>query len=548
MRFASRLAISSALMLGTTPVFAADLDATSRIDAVSVYPDGATVTRTIDFDAPAGESTLLASDLPTGLDPASLRVDTSEAAGIAIAGIDSTIATTNTPQPDASLAKALVDLQDKRNGVAASLSALQTKQSLIERYASTSSLGPGKDGPDAAALRASWNAVGDDLAQVNEAIRQHNVELRGLDEQITTLQAKNNGRPAGQQHTQLHIAFSTDQPAKGKLHISYLIGNAGWTPLYDARLDATKGSLEIVRRARIAQSTGEDWQDVALTISTAHASTGAAVPKLASSIINFLPEVAYDAAAPSATASKQSLNRAEAPPPPMVAAAPAPLEKPAPGHEIEAKTDLGGFQSVWVLPSRTTILSGPATKSLRLASFTQSPEIVARAAPALQQAAYLEAKFDHSDDTPLYPGRVSVYRDGLYVGQAEMPLATKGEPVRLGFGVDDRIKVDRVVTRKLDADSGVFHPTSSERRDYKISLRNGRPTPIKVSVEEAMPVSENKDITVEPSPKMTPPTTKDADNRRGIQVWTFDLAPGATKDIGFGYKVTWPADQTVNLD
>jgi len=120
--------------------------------------------------------------------------------------------------------------------------------------------------------------------------------------------------------------------------------------------------------------------------------------------------------------------------------------------------------------------------------------------------------------------------------------------VRLGFGADDRIKVERAVTRKVESNIGIARPTTSERRDYKISLRNGRATAIKLSIEEALPVAENKDIKVEPSAQMTPPTQRDADNRRGVLVWTVDLAPGAAKDINFGYKVTWPGAETINLD
>ena len=55
MGLANRLAVTSLLLLGATPVFAADLDVRSAIDAVSVYPDGATVHRVIAFDAPPGE-------------------------------------------------------------------------------------------------------------------------------------------------------------------------------------------------------------------------------------------------------------------------------------------------------------------------------------------------------------------------------------------------------------------------------------------------------------------------------------------------------------
>src|SRR5438128_827611 len=78
MATAVRLSLAGLLLLSTAPAFAADISATSKIDAVAVYPDGATVTRIIEFEAQAGENTLVAQDFPLGLDQASIRLDASQ--------------------------------------------------------------------------------------------------------------------------------------------------------------------------------------------------------------------------------------------------------------------------------------------------------------------------------------------------------------------------------------------------------------------------------------------------------------------------------------
>ncbi|MDZ5452443.1 mucoidy inhibitor MuiA family protein [Labrys sp. ZIDIC5] len=538
-----RLALTALLLLGTAPVFAGDLGVQSKIDAVSVYPDGATVTRVIEFDIPAGESVLVAKDLPSGLDAASIRVDMREAAGVSLAGTDIANALSDGPVPDAAASKSLQDLKDQREGLAGIGKALLAKRGLIERFANGATFNAAKEGSNVAALRGAWNAVGDDMIEVNEALRQNALKIRDLDEDIARLQSQRDGRPEGQKRTQLRLSVNAEQAIKGRIAISYLIGNAGWTPLYDARLDSEKGELELVRRAKVTQATGEDWSDVALTISTARATTGAAPPKLVSYVLNFQPD--YDVLPADALARSRAEENEARQAPQATQAAPA---KPRPGREVEAQLNTAGYQSVWALPARASVPSGPGSKALRLASATLTPDIVARAVPSLQQTAFLEASFSNGEDTPLFPGSVSIYRDGLYAGQTAMPLATKGEPVRLGFGADDRIKVERAVTRKVESNIGIARPTTSERRDYKISLRNGRATAIKLSIEEALPVAENKDIKVEPSAQMTPPTQRDADNRRGVLVWTVDLAPGAAKDINFGYKVTWPGAETINLD
>ena len=52
--------------LAAVPAQAANLEATSSIDAVTVYPDGASVTRVVALDLPAGDNTVVLNDFPLG--------------------------------------------------------------------------------------------------------------------------------------------------------------------------------------------------------------------------------------------------------------------------------------------------------------------------------------------------------------------------------------------------------------------------------------------------------------------------------------------------
>ena len=76
------------ILAGVAPLRAAELDVSSAIDAVTVYPDGATVTRLIAVDLPQGDTTLIARDFPPGLDVSSLRVEGGGGASITIGAID----------------------------------------------------------------------------------------------------------------------------------------------------------------------------------------------------------------------------------------------------------------------------------------------------------------------------------------------------------------------------------------------------------------------------------------------------------------------------
>ena len=170
-----------------------------------------------------------------------------------------------------------------------------------------------------------------------------------------------------------------------------------------------------------------------------------------------------------------------------------------------------------------------------------------RAVPALDETAFLEAGFKNTEDAPLLPGSVSIYRDGVFVGRSPMPLTPKDQAVRLGFGADDKVKVAHTVVRKTEGTAGITGSSKTDEREFKTAIRNGHDFPIRVSVEDQIPVSENEDIAVEMLQLTTPPTARDLRDRRGVLEWAFEAAPGEVRDIKLGWRVRWPKDKAVVL-
>jgi uncharacterized protein (TIGR02231 family) len=191
------------------------------------------------------------------------------------------------------------------------------------------------------------------------------------------------------------------------------------------------------------------------------------------------------------------------------------------------------------------VSASEGAKSFRISSAAIMPELLVRAAPALDATAFLEANFKHGDDAPLLPGRVAIYRDGIYVGRGQMAMTAKDENVRLGFGADDKIKVVRSTTRQAEGSAGIINSAKTERREFKTTIRNGHDASIRIVVEDQVPVSEIDDVKVELLPTTTPPTERDVRNRRGVLAWSFDAAPGEAKDIKIAWRVRWPADKVV---
>src|SRR5437016_5975095 len=113
----AHLPAACVLIFLSCPAVAADIDVRSSIDSVTVYPDGATVTRVISVDLPQGDTTMIARDFPPGLDAASLRVEGETAAPVTIGAIDARSPRAERPPTAPELEKRLQALKDQRAGL-----------------------------------------------------------------------------------------------------------------------------------------------------------------------------------------------------------------------------------------------------------------------------------------------------------------------------------------------------------------------------------------------------------------------------------------------
>ncbi len=540
-----------ALLATAAPVLAGELEVSSSIDTVTVYPDGATVTRVIRADLPAGDTTLTVRDFPPLLDPASLRV---EGAGrLTIGAIDARPPRPERPATNPELEKRIEALQDERGTLDDKISAADARRKFAQRFAESSPAGLGEKGEarPLAEWRAAFAAVADEIATADAAIREAMLRQRDIDRELAGLDAQRKANPTRKMEVRIDLAAAAAGSAS--LRVTYSVRGARWVPLYDARLDTGTGdrkpALELVRRAEILQQTGEDWNDVALTVSTVRTAKGGSAPSLSPLLVRY-PEpprpvaaLPASAALPRQFADKETdaLQANRGRPRSFIPEEPA----PPPAPEQEAEADTGGFQAVFHVPGRVSVAANEGAKSFRVTTATIAPDLLVRATPALDETAYLEASFKQADEAPLLPGRIALYRDGVFVGRGQMALTPKGETTRLGFGADDKVKVTRALLRKQESQSGIISSAKVDEREFKISLRNGHETPVHVVVEDQMPVSEIDEVKVEMLPATTPPSERDVKDRRGVLAWNFDAAAGEQREIKLGWRVRWPADKAV---
>jgi uncharacterized protein (TIGR02231 family) len=80
---------------------------------------------------------------------------------------------------------------------------------------------------------------------------------------------------------QVILTVDASASAEAKVKINYLVTRAGWRPSYDLRAEGDDTPVNLTYKASIYQKTGEDWDNVDLTLSTFHQDCSFSVPELA---------------------------------------------------------------------------------------------------------------------------------------------------------------------------------------------------------------------------------------------------------------------------
>ena len=539
---------------------AAEVKATSKIGAVTVFPTGAEVTRSARVRIEAGDHTVLFLDLPAQAVPGSIRVEGKSTGRLEIGSVDTRRVQVPRADPVVQATERrriegeIEKMKDERAQVEAAQKAAQSQLALIEKL--TELPHHPASGPQGAAP-PDWGQlfvlIGQRSGEAQKALLDAQVKLRDVDRQIDDLNKKlATLTPAQDERTEVKVSVAAAAALDADLAIRYQVTSASWNPYYDARL-ATGGrgvapKLSLVRRASIQQRTGEDWVDVALELSTTRPGTGTAAPELFPSTVDFEPDAPpppprpMAAPAPQAGAvrsramSEEADGRAA-----KVAAAP---EAAAPAQERQAQVTVAAFQATFGVPGKLTVLSTGEQKRVQLDVADLEPALVVRTVPRVNQKAFLYTKINAPRTTPYLPGQVSLFRDGTFVGNGRLPQLAPGEELELGFGPDDNIRVRHALVEEKRGESGIISSSKTDARNFRITVKSMHERPIQLSIIDQIPVSQNQDIKVELVTR-TQPTRQNIDDKRGVLAWDSELKPDEERVLEFGYRVQWPAAKRV---
>lgn len=487
----------------------------SRITGVTLYPGSATVQRVLRL--PAGATRAVFGCLPSQLDARSLQLASPgevRIGEVSVQIVDRQVAGGCTSALDERIRAA----QDEAAGARAQTEALELAQTWLRTQAGTApvqtkeSLAPAQIAATLEALRRSSQ---DTLTRLHQA--QRTLEAKEL--ALKRLQAEQGSVQSGKV-AMVRVTLASASAAD--LHLTYQVRGPSWGPSYRAQLDTKSGQVQLERLALVAQSTGEDWSGVALTLSTGQPLAAAQGPLPRPWTLDVPPPDPVVAAKRASGGAPMMM--AAAPPGPAAAAADE-AAPPLPSFEVVASE--GAYATQFAVPQPVNVPSGGERVTLSLGSQKLAATLLTRSTPALSSEAWLVALLPPLAGS--WPaGPIALQRDGSSVGEARFdPKASGFARVGLAFGRDEKIVVTALPVKDYTEASGFTGSRTTRTLERGYTVENRHAQPVQLQLLEAVPISKNEAIEVKSSYEPAPRDMAWGGQASTI-AWQQELAAGAS--------------------
>jgi hypothetical protein len=565
------------------------------ISKVIVYRGQAMVTREITVDLPEGATELVVKELPERIVAESLFAQTTDDVTVSSVRYREKAVREDTREEVKQLEAQIEQLQSQRRHIIANQDLInQNRETLIklENFtvaAQSSDLNRGVLQFDP--LEKIVGHIETKRSEYHEASMKLGDQIRELDKQLELLQRKLNELRAGRSRTEREAVLIVNTLKKGKpvIELSYLVNNAGWLPQYNLRAQPDESKVVIEYNSVIHQASGEDWENVALSLSTAQPTMAATAPALepikvevtetATSRWGFRARKAeapesvgklYEAkpayrdlsgefkklqsqrlqTAQKGKAAQSALN--------VYALDNQMLELQVAEKEAvqviknEAKrfARTEGVSVTYNLGEGLTMPSRSDQQLITIAAFQAKADFIMMATPILTDYVYLQADIANGSDVILLAGPASMYRNGEFVGKDQIQMVTIGEKFTAGFGVDSQIQITREFEdKKVDSLWG----DRVEEYEYRIAIENYKNTNLKLQLLDRIPYTEDEELEIDGF-KTNTALSRDSEYLRtqkdkGILRWDLNLKPSTTEEkatiITYSYIMRYDNDLNI---
>jgi hypothetical protein len=259
----------------------------SKVQKVTVFLNGAQVTRTAMVNIAAGTSTLIFGNISPGIDVQSIQVH---------ADGEFTILSVKHEMNYLDEQVKLKHVQELRAAQKAILDKISTKNGFISIYEEEAGMlrknqviNGENTSLDITKLKQALDFQTAQLTEIKNKEQAVNYEVASLDSvlQRYNKQIADMTKGSSTATSNILVTVSSKYALLTEFTLNYVVHNASWFPTYDIRAKNVKSPISISYKANVSQQSGEDWKNIKLTLSTGNPTVSGSKPNLTPYYLNF---------------------------------------------------------------------------------------------------------------------------------------------------------------------------------------------------------------------------------------------------------------------
>lgn len=532
-----KLILSIGLILIFNGIFAMEneLVVPSKLKEVTVFQKGAQVYRSGSVFIEQGVTDLIITDLPRGINQQSIQIK-----GFGNFTILSVNFQMNylRSQKDSKEIKALKDsleiLKFKKKDTENKIEICKAEEGIL---LANKSIGGDQSGVSITALKEAMNyfhlklnEIKSKELELNGSLFKINESINRIQNQLNSLQSKINNPTS-----EILVKVLAKERTKAILDLKYVLYNAGWNPEYDLRaVDITK-PVQLNYKAKVYQTSGEDWENVKLTISTGNPQISGVKPEINPWYVRFYePPQILIRGARSQPMAKAMISETEAMEMDEI------VMDDTDAVSFETNTNQTNVEFKIDIPY--SIPSNGKAYTVQINEFNLDAHYTYYTAPKLMESAFLLAQITGWEQYNLLAGSANIFFEGTYVGNSTIDPKHANDTLNLSLGRDESIIISRTKIKDFESQR-LIGVNKKETYGFKIDIRNTKKSDISIIVDDQFPISTNKDIEIEQIEK----SGAKFNELNGKLSWEFELKPQETKSLEMKYSIKYPKDKQIEM-
>ena len=402
-------------------------------------------------------------------------------------------------------------------------------------------------------MRLRVDAMDVELLKIAKQQRQHDNQKLALEQRAQDINMLMSGtkKPTStspQPISQIIVTVNAEAAQSSEINISYFVAQAGWTPSYDLRASKETPLIELKHRASVYQQTGIDWKNVSLVLSTGNPNQNSERPILNPFFVGYenITPIAVGYGVQQRYSEKAKTNQNYLSNSIYTPSAPATEQDVAATSDDKKLEDYinvneNMLRVEYDITLKYSIESDGKARNVTIQTKNIPTTYTYSVIPKLDPDVFLMARITDWEDMNLVPGAARIYFDNSFVGTSYINPQNTNDTLQLNFGRDKSIVVNRTKVKDKCREK-MLNDNKFSAKTYEITIRNTKSTPIRLIVEDQMPVTKEPDIKIDytensNATKFNPET--------GRLTWDLTIKSKDNKKLTFSYEVKHPKDKVV---